>query len=61
MKSVFQGQYHYILSGDGVEELYDFVNDPGEQRNLSATAVGDRLLPHTRQWLERTVNQEWAP
>ena len=24
------GRWHYILNGDGVEELYDYLNDPQE-------------------------------
>ena len=34
MRSVVLDGVHYILNGDGSEELYDFVNDTGEVHNL---------------------------
>ena len=34
MRSVVLDGVHYILNGDGTEELYDFVNDVAEDRNL---------------------------
>ncbi len=35
MRSVVAGRHHYIRNGDGREELYDVVADPGESRNLA--------------------------
>jgi len=35
MKSVVGGGYHYILYGDGKEELFDFENDPEEKDDLA--------------------------
>lgn len=35
MRSVVAGRHHYIRNGDGREELYDIVADPGEARNLA--------------------------
>ena len=35
MKSVVAGGYHYIQHGDGNEELFDFDNDPEEERDLA--------------------------
>ncbi len=42
MKSLFDGPMHYILNGDGVEELYDLDHDPHEQQDLS---TAPDLLP----------------
>lgn len=38
MKSLFSGRLHYILNGDGAEELYDIRGDYDEAVNLSANA-----------------------
>jgi arylsulfatase A-like enzyme len=35
MRSVLLWPHHYILNGDGTEELYDLGADPGEMRNLA--------------------------
>jgi arylsulfatase A-like enzyme len=38
--SRMDGRFHYILNGDGQEELYDFIADPEELKNLvSSPAV----------------------
>jgi arylsulfatase A-like enzyme len=45
MKAVFQGGFHYILNGDGVEELYNLAEDPNEQADLAKVPQHrDRLL-----------------
>ena len=36
MQSVVEDPFHYILNGDGVEELYDLRQDPRELKDLSA-------------------------
>jgi hypothetical protein len=41
MKTLIEGDYHYVQNGDGTEELFNWVADPGETRNLAA-------LPDTR-------------
>ena len=30
----FNGRFHYVRDGDGVEELYDYLTDPAEEKNL---------------------------
>jgi len=35
LHSLIRGRLHYILNGDGGEELYDLSVDPDEQRNLA--------------------------
>lgn len=37
MKSIVRGNLHYIRNGDGVEELYDLLDDPAEARDLAAS------------------------
>jgi arylsulfatase A-like enzyme len=46
MKSLLDERYHYVHNGDGSEELYDFPNDPWEQRDLARS-------PECRPVLER--------
>jgi hypothetical protein len=36
MRSLFDAQWHYILNGDGSEELFAWPSDPGELDNLAA-------------------------
>jgi len=43
-RSVRSAKYKYRVTKEGLEELYDLVGDPGEQRNFIGTAAGDRLL-----------------
>jgi len=35
MYSLVDSVYHYILNGDGSEELFDLRSDPGEVSNLA--------------------------
>ncbi|MEZ4416699.1 MAG: sulfatase [Gemmatimonadota bacterium] len=49
MKSVNVGPLHYIRYGDGVEEVYDVEQDPGELSDLSGTERGRLALPSLRQ------------
>ena len=37
MRSLVRGQYHYILNGDGSEELYDIERDPEEFKNIESS------------------------
>ena len=37
MYSVIADPYHYILNGDGIEELFNYRADPLEQRNLAGS------------------------
>jgi arylsulfatase A-like enzyme len=49
MKSLFQNGLHYIRNGDGVEELYDFANDPREERNLANSPQHAAALQRMRE------------
>jgi arylsulfatase A-like enzyme len=45
MKAVVIGTRHYILNGDGREELYDIAADPWETNDLIAAADSAALAP----------------
>jgi arylsulfatase A-like enzyme len=48
MKSLVNSRYHYILNGDGSEEIYDFMQDPLEAENLMSSAQGNQMLSEFR-------------
>ena len=52
MQSLVLDSLHYIRNGDDVEELYDFLSDPGELHNLADSAAGQRFLPRLRSSLD---------
>jgi arylsulfatase A-like enzyme len=52
MRSIIEDPYHYILNGDGAEELYDYRTDPGELRNLVGSAAAEAVLPRFRKLLD---------
>ncbi|MEZ4417489.1 MAG: sulfatase-like hydrolase/transferase [Gemmatimonadota bacterium] len=58
MKSVAVGPYHYILNGDGVEELFDLDHDPAEERDLIAVDSLQPLLPELRARLRAALLPE---
>ncbi|MDX1579287.1 MAG: sulfatase, partial [Gemmatimonadota bacterium] len=58
MKSVVVGPLHYILNGDGAEELYDLTVDPDEVNDLSETERGHLALPELRAALGRALARE---
>lgn len=46
MRGMLLDGLYYIHNGDGVEEMYDFDRDPGEQHDLATTPEGkERLGP----------------
>jgi arylsulfatase A-like enzyme len=53
MRSAVSAEYHYILNGDGSEELYRFADDPEQTKNLvgdaSAAAELERLRSVIRE------------
>jgi arylsulfatase A-like enzyme len=55
MKSLLVDGWRYIRNGDGQEEVYDMAKDSWEQRDLSSTDEGSRLLPRFRDCLERLL------
>jgi hypothetical protein len=62
MKSLTLGSLHYIKNlGDGKEELYDFVADPGEERNLVDAESARRALEYFRASMEVVVSRGQLP
>ena len=51
---VFAG-YHYIKNSDGREELYDFEDDPAEQRDLASSQEVQAALKRFRKWVETSL------
>ena len=56
MKSLIIGDMHYILNGDGVEELYDLARDPAEEHDLSAAPEMATVLERARSALDSIVS-----
>lgn len=61
MKSLVSGGYHYILNGDGREELYDFVDDEDEESNLAGLEEGRGMLPRFRRLLSEVLSEKPSP
>ena len=51
MRSVFDTEYHYILRGDGEEQLFDYRADPEELTDLGSTEIGRLKLQELRRQL----------
>lgn len=52
VRSVIEGRWRYIISGDKAEELYDFDGDSLEQHNLLTTDSGKLLGARLRALLD---------
>jgi hypothetical protein len=48
MFSLVEGRLHYILNGDGREELYDVAADPEEMKNLALTDSNNAEISRLR-------------
>ena len=55
MRSVVDGNFHYIRDGKGAEELYDLATDTLEQRNLAGEPEARPTLERLRDLLRRTL------
>jgi len=51
--SIVLGSLHYIKKPDGREELFDFSDDPLEERNLASSDGSQRDLQRCRLALAR--------
>ncbi|MCA9738439.1 MAG: sulfatase [Gemmatimonadota bacterium] len=60
MKSIVVDNLHYILNGDGVEELYDLATDPWEERDLIAVDTLAARLPGLRAHLRAALVKQGA-
>lgn len=56
MKSIVSGRWHYILNGDGQEEVYDLYEDPNEERDLVASGTADPMLARLRATLSSLLD-----
>jgi arylsulfatase A-like enzyme len=52
MQSLVVNRYHYIRNIDGSEELYDFISDPPEDRDLSPSSEGREAIEVFRSLLD---------
>lgn len=52
MATLFSDGYHYIRNGDGIEELYNLDEDPGELVDLSGRPEFDTTLLRMREVLD---------
>ena len=51
MKSLVWRDYHYILNGDGMEELYHSADDPNQLTNLAGSPLAKAILRALRAFL----------
>lgn len=58
MESLVSDGLHYIKNGDNREELYDFENDPSEDRNLAEFEASSASLMKFRLSLKRLMVRE---
>ncbi len=58
MKSVVVDGHHYIRDAEGVEELYDIVNDPWERRNLLRQSSLAATLQCAREFVTRALEND---
>jgi arylsulfatase A-like enzyme len=49
MRGIIEDPYHYILNGDGAEELYNYRQDPSEERNLAVSAMAEDRVRRFRE------------
>ncbi len=56
MRSMVQGDFHYIRNGDGSVELYDLATDPREMHDLAGTERGAIELPRLRVAFDRLLD-----
>lgn len=55
MKALISGDLHYILNGDGKEELYDLGRDPGEDHDLGSSTASSPDLRRLRERLQQGI------
>ena len=53
LSSVLHGDFHYIVNGDGTEELYDLSRDPDELIDVSDSSRAQIALKAARTTLAR--------
>lgn len=51
MYSLVDSTHHYVLNGDGTEELYDYLRDPAEEVDLAGDSLKARTVRSFRETL----------
>ncbi|MGQ0643798.1 MAG: sulfatase [Gemmatimonadaceae bacterium] len=57
MRSMFDDRLHYILNGDGVEELYDYRADRAEAQNIAGSPEGRAIAAAVRAQIDRLLSK----
>ena len=55
MRSLVIDRKHYILNGDGREEVYDLDSDPQENQDLAGSDQGRQITERFRSLLKATL------
>ncbi len=55
MKALVEGDFHYILRGDGERELYEISNDLPEARDLASEAEHSERLERLEARLDSVL------
>jgi hypothetical protein len=55
MRSLVIDRKHYILNGDGREEVYDLDSDPQENKDLAGSDEGRQITSRFRSILKATL------
>src|SRR5262245_39260490 len=50
-------RYHYLRNPDGRQELYDYLNDPSERRDLTSSAESREVIDIFRNFLHKQNEQ----
>ncbi len=61
MYSLVDTAYHYVLNGDGSEELFDLRRDPGEHANLAGDTAIDAVVEGFREELRKLETSAAPP
>jgi len=57
LTSLVLDRYHYLRNPDGRQELYDYLNDPSERRNLAGSAEACEVIEVFRNFLHQQNDQ----
>ena len=52
MRSLFLGSQHCIFNGDDTIEVYDFIADPWEMKDIADSPQGRDVIHDARQFIE---------
>ena len=52
MRSLFLGSHHCIFNGDDTIEVYDFIADPWEMKDIADSPQGKDVIRDAGQFIE---------